>query len=80
MRQAKSGRLTVKDSKKLLHSNRHFEMSPGTIHCEWSAPIETKGMTVDDLPRLKQMAREEMLKVLEATERIQASRNISAQS
>ena len=58
--------LTVKDSKKLLDSNRHFEMSPGTIHCEWSSPIDTRGMTADDLPRLKQMARELMLKVLEA--------------
>lgn len=38
---------------------------PGTIHIYWEVPIETKGMTQDDVPRLKQMAREMMLKRLE---------------
>jgi len=58
--------LTVTDSKKLLTENRPFELSPGTMHCEWSPPIDTRGMTSDDIPRLKEMAREQMLRALEA--------------
>ena len=59
--------LTIIDSKKLLNPNRPFELSPGTMHGAWSRPIETKGMTMDDLPKLKEMARDCMMKVLEGS-------------
>lgn len=56
--------LTVIDSGKLLHPLRPFELSPGTLHAAWSKPIETKGMTMDDLPLLKEQAKNVMLSVL----------------
>ena len=58
--------LTVTDSRKLLDSNRPFQLSPGVLHCAWSMPIETKGMTQNDLPALKEKARQLMLAELAA--------------
>jgi 1-acyl-sn-glycerol-3-phosphate acyltransferase len=52
---------TVIDSRRLLNPNRPFELSPGVLHAEWSAVIETNGMTTDDIPRLKALARDAML-------------------
>jgi len=52
---------TVKDSRRLLDPNRPFELSPGVLHAEWSAVIDTQGMTDNDLPQLKTMARDAML-------------------
>jgi 1-acyl-sn-glycerol-3-phosphate acyltransferase len=57
--------LTVRNTEKLLSPFKLFSLSPGTIYCTWSKPIETKGMTEDDLGRLKEMARELMLKTLD---------------
>jgi 1-acyl-sn-glycerol-3-phosphate acyltransferase len=45
--------LTVFDSKKRNSPQSQLELIPGTIHCMWSEPIETKGMTQDDVPLLK---------------------------
>jgi 1-acyl-sn-glycerol-3-phosphate acyltransferase len=56
--------LTVKDSAELLPAKRNFELLPGTLHAEWSKPIETKGMTMEDLPALKEKARNLMMEVL----------------
>jgi 1-acyl-sn-glycerol-3-phosphate acyltransferase len=53
--------LTVKGAEKLLTPLRPLELSPGTIHCIWSKPIVTYGMTLDDLPDLKENARNLML-------------------
>ncbi len=61
--------LTLQDSKKLLSPERPLELSPGTIHCTWSKPVDTKGMTMDELPRLKEVARELMLVSLREFER-----------
>ncbi len=49
--------LTVKNADKLLSPLRPIELRPGTVTLIWSKPIETKGMTMDDLGRLKEMAR-----------------------
>jgi 1-acyl-sn-glycerol-3-phosphate acyltransferase len=38
---------------------------PGVVDIYWSTPIETTGMTMDDLPMLKERVRNEMLKHLE---------------
>jgi 1-acyl-sn-glycerol-3-phosphate acyltransferase len=56
--------LTVKNSEKLLSPLRPVELSPGTVECIWSMPIETKGMTEQDIPRLKEIARQQMLNSL----------------
>jgi 1-acyl-sn-glycerol-3-phosphate acyltransferase len=60
--------LTVLDSKNLLPANENFQLSPGVMHCEWSRPIETKGMTLDNLPRLREMAKSYMLESLRRKE------------
>ena len=56
--------LTLQDSKKLLSPSRPFELSPGILHGIWSKPIDTKGMTMEDLSRLKEMAKNLMLENL----------------
>ena len=39
----------------------NIDLFPGVIEVNWSPPIETKGMTPEDLPRLKEMVRQQML-------------------
>ncbi|MEO6883984.1 MAG: lysophospholipid acyltransferase family protein [Bacteroidia bacterium] len=56
--------LTIIDSKKHHSPMRPLELLPGTIKAIWETPIETKGMTQDDLPALKEQARQLMLKNL----------------
>ncbi|HWB65053.1 MAG TPA: lysophospholipid acyltransferase family protein [Chitinophagales bacterium] len=41
-----------------------IQLYPGTVEVYWGDPIETTGMTDDDLPRLKELVRTEMLKHL----------------
>jgi 1-acyl-sn-glycerol-3-phosphate acyltransferase len=41
-----------------------FELRPGTIHAAWSEPIDTKGMTANDIPMLKEKVREVFLRNL----------------
>jgi 1-acyl-sn-glycerol-3-phosphate acyltransferase len=48
-----------------LNDPNTWSLYPGTIHLYWSKPIETKGMTKDDIPRLKEMVRQEMMKHLQ---------------
>lgn len=57
--------MTIIDSKRLLSPLRPFELSPGALHCVWSPVIETKGMTQDDVPALKERTRKLMLQVLQ---------------
>ena len=49
--------MTIINSGKLLSPNRPIELSPGVIHCVWSEPISTIGMTEDDVPALREKAR-----------------------
>jgi 1-acyl-sn-glycerol-3-phosphate acyltransferase len=46
--------LTLLNTGKLLSPNRAIELSPGTIECVWSEPVPTDGMTLDDIPQLKE--------------------------
>jgi 1-acyl-sn-glycerol-3-phosphate acyltransferase len=41
-----------------------IHLQPGTVAVRWSDPIETLGMTLDDVPRLKEKVKEEMLRNL----------------
>jgi len=56
--------LTIRNAEKLLSPFKLLSLSPGTIYCTWSAPIETTGMNENDLPRLKEMARGLMMENL----------------
>jgi len=53
--------LTVKNANKLLNTNRPLELRPGKVELIWSKPLSTKGMTMDDVEKLKATAREQML-------------------
>ena len=54
---------TLVGTKKLNNPNG-FQIYPGTVKVYWSDPIETAGMTLNDLPRLKEMVREAMMQHL----------------
>jgi hypothetical protein len=49
-----------------LSPNRPIELSPGRLYAAWDKPIETKGMTLDDVPALKERVREMMLERITA--------------
>jgi 1-acyl-sn-glycerol-3-phosphate acyltransferase len=56
--------LTIVDSDKFLAPDSPLALMPGTIHMQWSVPIETCGMTEKDVPHLKEMAMQQMLEIL----------------
>ncbi|MCW5908376.1 MAG: 1-acyl-sn-glycerol-3-phosphate acyltransferase [Chitinophagales bacterium] len=47
-----------------LNDPRGWSLFPGTVEVHWSTPIETKGMTTEDVPKLKEIVRVEMMKYL----------------
>lgn len=49
---------------KNVNNPEGFQLYPGVADVYWSQPIETAGMTMDDLPRLKEMVRQQMLQHL----------------
>jgi 1-acyl-sn-glycerol-3-phosphate acyltransferase len=57
------------NSNKLLSPKYHLNLSPGTIYAEWSEPIITKGLTMDDLSVLKEKARNIIIDNLNKYER-----------
>ena len=46
--------LVLHDAEQRLSPRRPLEMYPGTIHGEWIGVFETRGMTEEDMPRLKE--------------------------
>ncbi len=60
--------MTVMGSGKLLSPLKFMELSPGTLHCEWSPVIETKGMTQKDIPALKEKTKQLMINILKQYE------------
>ena len=54
--------LTVLKARERNSPKNPLSLRPGFIHCVWDEPIETKGMTQDDVPALKQKVYEMMLK------------------
>lgn len=57
--------LTVIDTDKVLPPKGFQVIFPGIMHAEWSKPVDTKGMTEDDLSELKSQVRKIMTDVLE---------------
>lgn len=56
---------TLANSNKLASPHKTLDQRPGTITCHWDAPIETTGMTMDDIPQLREQVRQTMLQHLE---------------
>jgi len=56
--------LVLKNAENLLSPLRPIELSPGRIDGVWLEPIETKGMTADDVTKLREKAQELMAKEL----------------
>ncbi|PSR04075.1 MAG: hypothetical protein BRD50_04545 [Bacteroidetes bacterium SW_11_45_7] len=56
---------TILNSYKLASPHYTFDQSPGTITAYWDPPIETEGMTMDDIPRLREQVQQVMRKRLE---------------
>ncbi|MGL4598369.1 MAG: lysophospholipid acyltransferase family protein [Bacteroidia bacterium] len=52
--------LTVMNTGEHLSPNRPLELAPGKLYAAWDAPIETKGMSLEDVPALKARVRELM--------------------
>ena len=65
--------MTVLNSGKLLSPLHAIELSPGTIYCVWEKPIETLGMTEEDIPKLREQAKDLMKKQIEAFESTSAT-------
>lgn len=55
---------TVLNSGELLSPVKWMQLKPGTLKGVWSRPIDTTGMTENDLPFLKEKARQLMLEQL----------------
>ncbi|MCS6935219.1 MAG: 1-acyl-sn-glycerol-3-phosphate acyltransferase [Chitinophagales bacterium] len=51
---------TLRNTRK-LNDPRSLYLCPGTVEVYWSEPIPTAGMTMNDLPLLKERVRQEML-------------------
>ncbi len=56
--------MAITGSDKLLSPKKSFALSPGKMICRWAVPIETAGMTSEDVPRLKEKARMVMEELL----------------
>ena len=46
---------------KALNPTQGLQLSPGTVDIYWGKPIPTTGMTIEDVERLKEIVRQEML-------------------
>jgi 1-acyl-sn-glycerol-3-phosphate acyltransferase len=53
--------LTIMNSAEFSPASKFLQLKPGTIKAKWSEPIETKGMTPTDVPRLKEEVRKRLL-------------------
>lgn len=52
--------LTVYNTADKLHPRRPFEMSAGALYAKWGTPIDTRGMTMSDLPELRERIHRQM--------------------
>lgn len=56
--------LVLYNSGRLLHPKRPVELSPGFIDAEWLRVIDTTGMTMDEVPALKDQVYAEMTEAI----------------
>lgn len=57
--------LTMIGSDKIMTPKESFKASPAYVRAIWSKPIETTGMTLEDIPYLKELVRQQMMYHLE---------------
>jgi 1-acyl-sn-glycerol-3-phosphate acyltransferase len=57
--------LTILNSGDFSPANKFLQLRPGLIKGKWSEPIPTKGMTVTDIPKLKEEVKNRLLRGLE---------------
>ncbi|MCP4440870.1 MAG: hypothetical protein GY810_18260 [Aureispira sp.] len=55
---------TLVNARDRMRPTRPFQFMPGVVHIIWSTPIETKGLSMEDLPMLKEKVRAVMLQNL----------------
>jgi 1-acyl-sn-glycerol-3-phosphate acyltransferase len=55
---------TVRDIEHVTTSVRSVELYPGVVNIAWSQPIETKNLSTQDIPELKERVRQIMLENL----------------
>ena len=58
------GVLTMLNSGDFSPANKLLQLKPGKIKAAWSEPIITKGMTLDDIPKLKEEVKKRLLEKL----------------
>lgn len=56
--------LTILHSANVMSPHAPGRVSPARVDCHWAAPIPTKGMTLEDVPALKEKVRQIMLEHL----------------
>ncbi|HXB12119.1 MAG TPA: lysophospholipid acyltransferase family protein [Bacteroidia bacterium] len=61
------GVLTMLNSGEFSPANKLLQLRPGKIKAAWSEPIITKGMTLNDIPKLKEDVKKKLLEKLNAT-------------
>lgn len=64
--------LCIGGSNKAMHPNFPFQLSPAYVPCIWSEPIETKGMSLDDVEHLKNLVRQRLIENMQELEIIRA--------
>ncbi len=55
---------TIANARQISNHRRLLDLRPGIIHLYWDKPISTKGLTLEDLPRLSEKVRATMMKYL----------------
>jgi 1-acyl-sn-glycerol-3-phosphate acyltransferase len=58
------GVLTMLNSGDFSPASKLLQLRPGKIKAVWSEPIITKGMTIDDIPKLKEEVKKLLLEKL----------------
>lgn len=58
--------LTILNSGEFSPAHKTMQLKPGFIKAIWTEPIPTDKMTIDDVPKLKEMVRQRILEVLGA--------------
>lgn len=56
---------TITNIDAIAEKGASLELRPGTVKIVWSKPIETKGMDIHDIPRLREQVRKIMVENLE---------------
>jgi 1-acyl-sn-glycerol-3-phosphate acyltransferase len=62
--------LTLDGAARVCNPREAFKACPGVVQCTWDEPISTVGLTIEDMPMLKEKVRQRMLGHLNEVEAI----------